>query len=349
MDFDALKKLKSDSITFSADNKILTINNKNEEMTIWDKYKDETTYWQDLDKNGKYDTKVIVLAKNKPTIFKLDESKNNALQIQKQEWEQLGREVQQEYLNADKKYKEFGIYINKKIDDFKQNTAGKAGDCWLLSGLHALSLSVAGQRAIKQAISQDDKGNIKVYLKGINESYTFSPEEIIKAEERLSTGDDDVRAIEMAVEQHRLKVIKSGKGVKICAPSEPNLDKRIGDDSLEQPLYGGGPDEIIFLLTGQTSKYYSSSFLNRLFYKGFSSDVDACLSQIQNNPDKYACCVDFKSNKGDIRNNHIYSVLTVDKDYVTVVNPWDSSKNINIKKEDFIKNYSQITFCDILE
>lgn len=349
MDFDALKKLKSSSITFSTDSKTLTINNDNGEMTIWDKYKDETTYYQDLDNNGKYDTKVVVSGQTKPSIFKLDEKQNNILQVQKQTWEQFNKESEQERLDAINRYKKFGIDINGKIDDFKQCTAENVGDCWLLAGLEKLSLPIAGQRVIKKAISQDEKGNVTVYLNGVNESYTFSPEEIIKAKGRLSTGDDDIRAIEMAVEQHRLKLIRSGKGVKTGTPSEPCLDKRIGNGSLEHPLNGGNGDEIVFLLTGKKSEYYSSSILKRLFDNKYSSDISNLLSKIQNNTGKYTASVSFKQHKGEMVTNHAYSIMMVDKDYVIIVNPWDSSKEIKIKRKDFIDNYEEITFSGISE
>lgn len=345
MDFNKIKKVKSDSITFSTDSKILTINGENEEMTIWDKYKDETICWQDLDNNGKYDTKVIVSEKKQPRIFKLDEKQNSVLQIQKQMRQKLDKESKQEYLDEKSRYKKFGIDINGKIDSFEQGD--EAADCWLLAGLKGFSLSVSGQRTIKKAISQDAKGNVTVYLKGAKESYTFSPEEIIKAEKRLSKGDDDVRVIEMAIEQHRLKLIKGGNGVKIGTPSKPDLDKRIGSGSLEIPLDYGNSDEINFLLTGKKSKYYHSSWLTRLFDKGFSSDVKGCLSKIQNNQGKYVATTTFKTDKGRMTTEHEYTIAMVDNDYVMIVNPWDSLKYIKIKKEDFIDNYSQITLSDI--
>jgi len=352
MDINALKKLKGPSLVHSNDSKKLTINKKDGEMCVWDKYKDEAIYWKDTDRNGKYDTKVVVLGKHKPTIYKLNEKQNNINKIQVREWNQIDKEFKQDYTEKSKRYKKFGILIDGEISGFEQSEI--TGDCWLLSGLHAMSLTLGGQRCIKNAISQDNKGNVKVHLKGVNESYTFSPDQIFKANAQNAVGDDDVAAIEMAIAKHRLNLIKSGKGTNDYSPNEPHLDKRIGAGNLKAPLDGGSADEIFFLLSGEKSKYYSSkrninSFFQRLFSNGFLSDIDGCLSQMQNKNGKYAGVVSFKENKGKMFKNHGYSIKYVDKENVTLVNPWNTGDSFKLKRKNFIENFDQLVVSDLSE
>lgn len=266
------------------------------------------------------------------------------------------------------------VQINGKIEDFKQ---GKTGDCWLLSGLKSLADTKEGARAIKDSIFQDTDGNVHVTLQGVNETYAFSPKEIVDAKERLSTGDDDARVIELAVEAHRKQLLDRGiKREDHIEHFNRELGSRVGNGSNESPLKSGFSSEIFFLLTGkdnfdyfiqapiqkeETLAYRIKKFLFRSPQKpptlekennismsndNIRTDLNSYLTLMQKNSGKYACSVGFQEDHGisghAIVDRHSYTVESIDNNYVTIVDPHNSSKKINITRNDFISNYRHI-------
>lgn len=152
------------------------------------------------------------------------------------------------------------ISTNGKIENFKQ---GNTGDCWALAAIHTLAKTKNGAEIIKNSIKKLPSGNVVVELKGAKESYRFTPEQVNDAKGRLSQGDDDVRLLEMALEQHRLKLLVAAKDKKasiedlryisdFANPSE--MSEYVGSGTLSEPLDGGFGANAIFLLTGKTSK-----------------------------------------------------------------------------------------------
>ena len=120
-------------------------------------------------------------------------------------------------------------------------------------------------------------------LAGTGEVYTFTPEQINKAEGKLSSGDDDVRVIELALEQHRIKQINArAKAAKKPAanstpknPSFSGIDdeitavelafkkhhqkkspKVVFGPSVKDPLNGGFASDAFSILTGKKSKIW---------------------------------------------------------------------------------------------
>ena len=86
-----------------------------------------------------------------------------------------------------------------KIDDpFIQN---KTGDCFLLAPLITASLKNNSKYALENCIQHDaETGNVTVNFKGSGKSYTISAEDIEKSL-HLSSGDGDVKAIELAFDR----------------------------------------------------------------------------------------------------------------------------------------------------
>lgn len=93
---------------------------------------------------------------------------------------------------------------NGKIDaDFKQ---GHTGDCWLLASIKALASDEKGLEKLNNMISVQKDGekltSVTVHLQG--KDYVISSEELHSAVE-YSTGDLDVRALEIAVNRFCLE------------------------------------------------------------------------------------------------------------------------------------------------
>mgnify|MGYP001809650567 CR=1 FL=1 len=313
-------------------------------------------FWADTDKNGKYDLKVIGKLKGNDVFLKLNEKENDIKKVQQAIIAQFQRDKKKEQLSL----------INGKIENFEQSTS--VGDCWALAGIKALSNTSEGAKVIKETISKDGNGNVTVKLKGVNEAYTFSIENIIKAQERLSKGDCDVTALEMALEEHRKKVLKNGnynraldftgltKATNLVAsgtehyPLEPIY---LGTE--KYPLRLGVLNEVMFLLTGKDGKTCINvypvnklyHFVKRLFgQKEQASDIDNCLSAIEKEPFRYAATTAFRYEKGAMMPLHAYSINRVFKNHLILGNPLNSSTSIPISRKDFIKNCFSIQILD---
>jgi len=233
------------------------------------------------------------------------------------------------------------LRINGKIENFSQ---GPVYDCWVLTGARALASPTNGAEIIKNSISQNKNGRVTVKLPGYNESYTFKSKQIIKAEDRLSSGDDDARVIEMAVEQHRLKLVKSGYNIL-----EENKNDLIDPDS---PLDIGNAGEIFTALTGRNYDLLSevepieSSTTDWADHFSSKKNNEKYLSLIQKNPDKYATSISFLKERGPMLYAHAYSIKSVDNYSVNIVNPLNTSKEVKILKPDFLDNCSEMIMLD---
>lgn len=243
------------------------------------------------------------------------------------------------------------IKINGRIEDFEQ---GDTGDCWALAGIKSISNTKKGAEIIKNMISQDKNGNVTVRLPHVKEMYTFSPKEIKEAEGRLSTGDDDVRVLELALEKHRLKLVKKGYSDETLKPFGLFHPKeRVGNGNQKEPLKAGTGAEAFAILTG-TAPYVNRNQDGILIEPDerieFSRDKTKgdYLDMLQKNPQRYAATTYFDFDEGEnIAAMHEYSIKAVDGDYVYLVNPWESSKTVKMKKDDFILNSAGIDFCDL--
>lgn len=203
-------------------------------------------------------------------------------------------------------------YVNTRneADGFIDSVAqGRTGDCWLISGLNALSETQWGRDAIKEAIDIQPNGDIKITLKGAygkKKQFTVTKQELDRAKdsEKYSSGDIDVLAIELAVEKYRKQ--------------------------FRETLHGGQEEEIFRLITGSrnTQRIESKQGMKNLIQKAKA------------NPEKYAITANFV-----IRNDqtaHAYNVSRFETSddgtkYVILTNPWDARTEIKITEEEFLK------------
>lgn len=306
-------------------------------MYFMDKNTNKTTIWQDKDKNGKYDTKSIITKDCKfEDTFKLDEKENDIKTVQDK--------VLKEIVDEDKAYQLSQLNINGKIEDFRQGTAG---DCWLLSGLKALSETKKGAEIIKNSISQDkETGNVTVTIKsfvsGDKVSYTFTPKQINEAETRLSRGDDDVRVIEMAIEQSR-------KDAYTVLKDERLLDLSSGLNSESFLLIAGKegdncePKPKINPPKNVMEKI--SAYLFGL--KKEDESLDKILNEKQKHPKQYAVVASYLHNPERDSTFHQYCVEKVDNNTVTVLNPWMPQVEIKMPRQRFVERCKYISGLDM--
>ena len=197
---------------------------------------------------------------------------------------------------------------NGMIDqNFKQ---GKTGDCWLLSGI----ISIVNKNPDFFKFSKNPDGSITVTLAGVNKTYTISKEEIEKSK-HLTSGEGDVRALEIAVDRY-LKEVAYKEGIE---KDDDNTD-----------IIGGYTKEFFKMVLGN-GKHYNNPKLekfdfndpNKVFALGIEGEI--------NTPYK---AFDEKNNLVELHINHAYSIKGEDEKFIYLINPHDSSKTIKISKEE---------------
>lgn len=229
---------------------------------------------------------------------------------------------------------------NGQIDgDFKQ---GQTGDCWLVAAIKAAADNPQARKMLDDLVSVDDKGNVTVHLKGVNKTYVITKEELEGANE-LSSGDMDVRAIEIAVNRYFEEEYEHSWN-----PHRKNdIDK-------------GGQSQMAFqILFGKGGKsFLAESFWGSLYDALFNVN-DSLIKKIKSGKAIVVVSVTEALKVSDLKDaydadgdpvqligSHAYSVIDADEEYVYLVNPHDSSKVIKMRIEDFKDTFNS---ADVLE
>ena len=310
---------------------------KNERTGIGFDYKTSTASESKIDAQGrvysvKYDAPHRV---NDKTVNYTYDDENNKTVI---ETTTPGRIVVEEVNNETgqtTKSEVLRYHSDGKISATKQ---GSVGDCWVLSGVNALASTQKGAQLIKDSITQNPDGSVTVTLKGVNKSYTYTPDEIGAKDYptenlQFSSGDIDMSLIEMAITDYRMELLKNNSSPKYASLSLA---------SSQQPIKGGYQFEALKYLTGK---------LAQVVFK--PEDLMSSLENIKNNNNKYAVTLGFKANDEsigtgkDVVSDHSYSLSRVTEDMVYVINPWDSTKEIACPKDKFIQNCRTMSLVDL--
>ncbi len=232
------------------------------------------------------------------------------------------------------------VFLNGSVSASAQSP--KHGDCWLLAGINSLSYTANGRQIIKDSIKADDKGNITVELKGVGRSYTFSSEDVLKRDDFVD-GDHDMAVLEMAFEEYRKDLVEENK-------KDPDKDYYTGSAKKNDWLNAGYPEDAIFVLTGKRSQVYTnkpgSYAIPEAIERALTKDnVKEYLDEMENNSDRYAvnCALNTKS----YYKGHCYTVKAVRGDKVILVNPYDSGKEIEETRENFLKALVDFSLTDM--
>ena len=212
------------------------------------------------------------------------------------------------------------------------------------SQITALKDTPEGAKAIKEAIKQNTDGSVTVTLKGVNKSYTFTPEQVCSGDygdltKTYSSGDIDMKIFELAFAEWRKE--------QITEDADKFKREYSQNASLSDPLRSGGKEEVAHVLLGVDATYTSKK-----------EKMTTFLEQKEKNNDRYALVIGFKQEDSTcgmtesgksplITTNHQYSIKKVTADTVYVINPWDSSKEIAYPKEKFMENVKDMGSVDL--
>lgn len=265
----------------------------------------------------------------------------------------IGRHIVEKYDKNEKLISKDIVYkyesdmggLDGVIEDTYQGTAG---DCWLLAGVNSVAQTPAGKEMIKNAIHKNDDGSVTITLKGVDRSYTYTPEELVSYDYASSpmataTGDLDMNLIERAVSEYRRELLSK---------PEAEIPRSMKQATKRDPLNAGTGEESMFYLTGK--KGYTTGDTNKI-----KQDID----KFAQKPDNYGIVVNFKQGDPDIYSheaaemgtredaveiisNHAYTVSRVDDKNVYVRDPKDSYWEIKYPKEKFFENVAQCSTVD---
>ena len=192
---------------------------------------------------------------------------------------------------------------------------------------------------LNSSIELLDDGSVKVTLKGADKEYIITQEELNRKDE-YSTGDMDVRALEIAMEKH---FEKDGYRVKLVN----------NFDTIEQ----GGLSSMAFkVLTGKDdSSFFEGTLYELLFDKLGLVTNNSFLKKVKDPNIACTASISFgersaKTRDGNeviLADHHVYSVLNADDEYVYVENPWDTSETIVMTIDEFKKTFDSVGLVDL--
>lgn len=241
---------------------------------------------------------------------------------------------------------------NGKIDDTKQ---GNIGDCWVLAAINALNATQKGKELIKESLQYDENGTY-VNFKGAGQVYV-SNKELIHFH-KYSSGDDDMLILELAVEKIMDKIANDELMFSDDMPlgAQPT-SKEIKESGWFHTSIGDGGFEpfVMYLLSGKES-----------IRESYKPDFEEILDKFANNEKTFVdgeylnkdfalgagveeskTVKDINGKKVKLNGPHAYSVKYVDENTVTVINPWDSSKEITISRDVFLESFEQLYPVDL--
>lgn len=234
---------------------------------------------------------------------------------------------------------------NGEIENTQQN---KSGDCWLLSGINALSYTEEGKDIIKNALDYRTDETI-VSLPGVQMKVSVSDVELRAAKEceYYSTGDDDMIIFELAMAKARDKIASGEVAINsIYARTVHDGTFIQSSEHGSLSINNGKSTECIYFLTGKLGnvvkdKEEINSALNTFQYN-YNRDFVMTAALNSNNE-----VTDIWGENIELAGPHAYAVKLVGDTTVAITNPWNSEENIILPKETFVDTFDSITYCDL--
>ena len=231
----------------------------------------------------------------------------------------------------------FASPANGKFDNFAKQ--GSEGDCWLIAGVNSIIAKPAGKQMLESLFSFDPQtGNVTVCLKGVGKSYTITPEEIQNAN-HLSSGDGDMRALEIAIDRCLKELAYDKNYIRM---TQLNFE---GDVSHDLDLHAGTFEDLYKLLfdnaTDVSSKIdpATTDFSNEKSAYSFALVQDG--AGIEDETKYFA--KDSTGKKVPLHNKHAYSVVGSNKTHIFISNPWNPADILYVSREDLSNIPSEFT------
>lgn len=219
---------------------------------------------------------------------------------------------------------------NGKIDkDFRQ---GNTGDCWLIASIKAIALTPKGLQILNDSIKMDNEGNVIVTLKGVGKTYKITPEQLA-GNNQFSSGDMDVRALEIAMDRYFIEERGVRRRVDLNGNKEHvafNLLTGKGGKNFLSDSYGRIPD--IWITDNQINNFYKENHI-------------ACVAAVGKENLTFSSSDD--GDKITLHTNHAYAVQGSDANNVYLINPWDTSTVIPVPRDKFKDFFNMIDEFDL--
>lgn len=258
---------------------------------------------------------------------------------------------------------------------FKQ---GKLGTCYILSSLYSLAHNSVASKILKDCVRENIDGSYIVRFKGLNKSVKVSADEL---DDSMQThGEKGLQVMEVAYGKIR-KTLDSKYSDKSTfnAAAKGLPDVFMQDLTGLKPFKISSNNKIGSYALGYTfsgkirelkeemliAKMCKDEHCEKILQKQIDDGRKRCkkikllLDDISDNPKQYAMAALSKLSKGSVSNDskiytigehmfyqdHVYAIKSSNKTArtVTLINPHDTSKDIEIPYSIFLRAFSEIS------